>query len=116
MCVCAWNIDVCRGVRVDVSVYNVSIPPNQVFVPSAGIFLSNFQGGGALRFWTFFAKYFGPFEKTSKKGLKISKNLLPSFRIKAADATRRIIVPHTTYQIWDLFRLSKFKGPMPWPP
>ena len=48
--------------------------------------------------------------KTSQKGLKNIQKSIAELSHLAAAATRQIIVPHATYQILDLFGLSKFKG------
>ena len=56
--------------------------------------------------------------KTSKRFfLNIQKSIIEVLHLAAA-TTRRIIVPHATYQILDLLGLSKFKGGAirPWPP
>ena len=55
-------------------------------------------------------------QNIQKRYKKISKYILQSFHL-AATATQWMIVPHATYQIFDLFGLSKFKGGnAPWPP
>ena len=51
--------------------------------------------------------------KTSKKGLENIQKSIAELLHLAAAATRRIIVPHATYQILDLFGLSKFPLPPP---
>ena len=72
------------------------------------------------KFWTFW-KDCGPFSmpqgsevqishKTSKKCLKNIKKSITELSYLATATTRRIIVPHATYQILDLFGLPKFKG------
>ena len=48
--------------------------------------------------------------KTSKKYLKNIQKSITELLHLAAATTRRIIVPHVTYKILDLFGLSKFKG------
>ena len=48
--------------------------------------------------------------KTSKKYLKNIQKSITELLHLAATTTRRIIVPHVTYTILDLFGLSKFKG------
>ena len=48
--------------------------------------------------------------KTSKKYLKNIQKSITELLHLAAATTRRIIIPHVTYTILDLFGLSKFKG------
>ena len=45
-----------------------------------------------------------------QKRLKNIQKSIAELSHLAAAATRRIIVPHTTYHILDVFGLSKFKG------
>ena len=57
--------------------------------------------------------------KTSNKYLRNIQKSITELLHLAATTTRRIIVPHVTYKIVDLFGLSKFKGGgamPPWPP
>ena len=48
--------------------------------------------------------------KTSNKYLKNIQKSITELLHLAATTTRRIIVPHVTYNILDRFGLSKFKG------
>ena len=48
--------------------------------------------------------------KTSNKYFKHIQKSITELLHLAAATTRRIIVPHVTYNILDLFGLSKFKG------
>ena len=48
--------------------------------------------------------------KTSKKYLKNIQKSITELLHLAAATMRRIIVPHVTYKVLDLFGLSKFKG------
>ena len=57
----------------------------------------------------------GPLSHAVKRFTKIQKSIAELLHL-AASATRRIIVPHATYQILDLFRMSKFKGGGKCPP